>query len=119
MPRSLSIPTLGTAALMLVLLTVMCCFFLVNPSHGDASCVPQQTDGFSWTATDGDGGEKPPASESSYSDYNPPCSENQSLPAYRPTVSLLVHFEPFKALPQVYPDRFVPPQNLQEYCQIA
>lgn len=102
----------GATALILIILAVIGGLVLASPPHGHAAFIPQQADELSWSAQHGDGGEATPASESSYSDYNPSCNQKQIIPVYRPTVSPLVCFEPFTALPKVYPERFVPPQNL-------
>lgn len=86
---------------------------LAKPSDGPAATsLSQQTGELSFTSGEGDCSEPAPASESSYSDYNPSCGKKTILPTYRPRLSPLERFEPFKAVPQVYPDRFVPPQNL-------
>lgn len=43
-------------------------------------------------------------------DFPPPANEWGRIPPYAPEVSMLTHHEPFRALPQVVADRFIPPQ---------
>lgn len=47
----------------------------------------------------------------SFFDYNSFFSASELLPIYRPTIACLRIFETFQALPEVYPEIDVPPQN--------
>lgn len=68
-------------------------------------------EGFFITTEKGEGDENSPASGSSHFDFNPRCGDTLAIPTYRPNESLLTLFEPFTPIPQVFPDRFIPPQS--------
>ena len=52
---------------------------------------------------------KPP--KHSFIDYSTFFSPRSFLPAYNPTVSALFLYEPFQALPEIYLEIYVPPNN--------
>lgn len=64
------------------------------------------------TADDGGGEPDSPESEASQGDFNPTFGETPTLPPYAPIMTLIRISDPFRAIPKVYLDRFVPPQNL-------
>ena len=102
----------GITPHILLVMAVICSFILANAKIGNAVLAQQPSEGLSWSLQHEAGGESMPESESSYPDLNPSCDHKQIVSVYRPTASLLEPFEPFTALPKVYPERFVPPQNL-------
>ena len=53
---------------------------------------------------------KPP--KSSYTDYAAICSLDTLFSLYVPSLAHYESSDPFRFLPEVYPDIFVPPQNL-------
>lgn len=102
------------AVLIVAMLAVMAGgSLLAKPSDGPAATsLSQQTGEASFTSGEGNGSEPTPAAKSSHTDYNPSCDDSPIILSYRPGLSALVPFEPFTAVPQVFPDRFVPPQNI-------
>lgn len=53
---------------------------------------------------------KPP--KHSFIDYTTYFCPDRLVPIYQPSESLLLFSEPFRIPPQVYPEIFVPPQNI-------
>jgi len=101
----------GITPHILLVMAVICSFILASAKNENTVLAPQQAEGLSWSVHEA-GGEGMPESESSYPDLNPSCDQKQIVSVYRPTASPLEPFDPFTALPKVYPERFVPPQNL-------
>lgn len=110
-------PTTRFSALLLLALTLhVLAHSLVLPKLELASLQKQAVCTASLTSdNDGDsethlGDFKPP--KHTFIDYSTFFAPRHFLPAYNPIVTLLPTYEPFQALPNVYLDINVPPDNI-------
>lgn len=76
-------------------------------SQGDRHAIGAQADQL---ANQEDDGSPLPDFDISSFDLLPVDDSMARIPLYAPDVSMLTHQEPFRALPQVVRDRFIPPR---------